>query len=165
MVLLRNLPICCTPIHCYPVSLSQHVLLPNRPRWLTTSSVTACCKMLMLLLVFYTLTYQTTYRFFYIDSTSQTKNPSLYFKKRIFSEQNIAQFSLKLHARDWSDLLTCNYPEIAYIVFSNTITKLFDTCFPLRTVKHGYKARKPWLTEGLKKSIKRKNKLYHRKLK
>ena len=45
------------------------------------------------------------------------------------------------------DLLTCNGPEIAYTVFSNTITELFDTCFPLRTVKHGYKTRKPWLTE------------------
>ena len=102
---------------------------------------------------------------FYIDGTSQTKNPSLYLKKRTFSEQNIAQFSLKLRARDWSDLLTCNDPEIAYTVFSDTITELFDTCFPLRTVKHGYKTRKPWLTEGLKKSIKRKNKLYHRKQK
>ena len=165
LVLLRNLPICCTPIHCYPVSLSQHVLLLNRRRWLTTSSVTACCMMIMLLLVFDTLTFQTTSRFFYIDGTSQTKNPSLFFKKRTFSEQNIAQFSLKLHARDWSDLLTCNDPEIAYTVFSNTITELFDTCYTLRTVKHGYKARKPWLTEGLKKSIKRQKKLYHRKQK
>ena len=102
---------------------------------------------------------------FYIDGTSQTKNPSLYFKKRTFSEQNVAQFSLKLRDRNWSDLLACNDPEIAYTVFSNTITELFDTCFPLRTVKHGYKTRKPWLTEGLKKSIRRKNKLYHRKQK
>ena len=36
---------------------------------------------------------------------------------------------------------------------------------PLRTVKHYYKTKKPWLTEGLKKSIRRKNKLYHRKQK
>ena len=102
---------------------------------------------------------------FYIDGTSQTKNPSLYFKKRTFPEQNVAQFSLKLRDRNWSDLLACNDPEIAYTVFSNTITELFDTCFPLRTVKHGYKTRKPWLTESLKKSIRRKNKLYHRKQK
>ena len=50
-------------------------------------------------------------------------------------------------------------------MFSNSITELFDTCFPLRTVKRGYKTRKPWLTEGLKKSIQRKNKLYYRKQK
>ena len=80
---------------------------------------------------------------FYIDGTSQTKNPSLYFKKRTFSEQNVNQFSLKLRDRNWSDLLACNGPEIAYTVFSNTITEPFDTCFPLRTVKHGYKTRKP----------------------
>ena len=50
-------------------------------------------------------------------------------------------------------------------MFSNSITELFDTCFPLRTVKRGYKTRKPWLTEWLKKSIHRENRLYHRKQK
>ena len=87
--------------------------------------------------------------FFYIDGSSE----------------NIAQFSLKLRARDWSDLLACNDLEIAYTFFSNIITELFDTCFPLRTVKHGYKTIKPWLTESLKKSIRRNNKLYHWKQK
>ena len=67
--------------------------------------------MIMLLLVFYTLIYQTTFRFFYIDVTSKTKNPSLYLKNRTISEQNIDQFSLKLRARDWFDLLSCNDPE------------------------------------------------------
>ena len=41
--------------------------------------------------------------FFYIDGTSQTKNPSLFFRKCTFSEQKIAQFSLKLRDRNWSD--------------------------------------------------------------
>ena len=64
MVQLRSLLICCIPIHCYHVSLSQHVLLLKRPRWLTSSSVTTCYMMIMLLLVFHTLTYQTTFQFF-----------------------------------------------------------------------------------------------------
>ena len=58
----------------------------------------------------------------------------LYIKKKYFSEQNTAQFSSKLNDRNWSDLLACNDPEIAYTVFYNTITELFDNCFPLRTV-------------------------------
>lgn len=35
-------------------------------------------------------------------------------------------------------------------------------CFPLRTIKPGYKTRKPWLTEELKDSIKIKNRLFRR---
>ena len=163
LVLLRNLPICCTPIHCYPVLLSKHVLLLNGPHWLTTYSVTACYMIIRLLLVFYTLTYQTTFCFLSMAHLKQ--RICLFLKKCTFSEQNIAQFSLKICDRNWYDLLACNDPKIAYTVFSNTITELFNICFPFRTVKHGYKTRKPWLTEGPKKSLRWKNKLYHRKQK
>ena len=102
---------------------------------------------------------------FHIDNSCATKTSCPYLKRRVFSEQNIEQFSSNLRNRNWSDLLSCNDPDLAYTVFSNSITELFDTCFQLRTVKRGYKSRKPWLTEGLKKSIHRKNKLDHRKQK
>ena len=102
---------------------------------------------------------------FHIDSSCATKTTCSYFKTRSFSQQNIEQFSSNLRNRNWSDLLSYNDPNFAYNVFSNSITELFDTCFPLRTVKRGYKTRKPWLSEGLKRSIRRKNKLYHRKQK
>ena len=102
---------------------------------------------------------------FHMDSSCATKKTCSYFKKRSFSKQIIEQFSSNLRNRNWSDLLSYNDPNFAYNVFSNSITELFDTCFPLRTVKRGYKTRKPWLSEGLKRSIRRKNKLYHRKQK
>ena len=120
---------------------------------------------MMFLMIFCTQTYQTTFRFF-ILMTRVLQRPHVHtLKSAFFSEQNIEQFSSNLRNRNWSDLLSCNDPDLAYTVFSNSITELFDTCFPLRTVKRGYKTRKPWLTEGLKKSIHRKNKLYHRKQK
>ena len=37
--------------------------------------------------------------------------------------------------------------------------------FPAQDYKMRYKIRKPWLSEGLKRSIKTKNKLFHRKQK
>ena len=47
-------------------------------------------------------------------------------------------------------------------VFIDKYTGLFDTCFPLKTIKG--KAlntfRKPWLTKSLLRSINKKNKLY-----
>ena len=49
-----------------------------------------------------------------------------------------------------------------YDSFIEKDTGLFDSCFPFRTIKG--KAlnsfRKPWITKGLLKSIKKKNKLY-----
>ena len=94
------------------------------------------------------------------------ENNLFIFKKRSFPQQNIELFSSNLRNRDWSDLLSYNDPNLAYNVFSNSITELFDTCFPLRTVKRRHKARKPWLSEeGQKISIRMKNKLYHRKQK
>ena len=43
--------------------------------------------------------------------------------------------------------------------------KHFNINFPKQTVKVNYNNRKPWLTQGIKDSIKMKNKLYTRHLK
>ena len=53
-------------------------------------------------------------------------------------------------------------PQDAYTTFLRDFTAHYDTCFPIKVVKHGYRNRKPWLTDGLKKSIKNKNKLFRR---
>ena len=36
----------------------------------------------------------------------------------------------------------------------------YDACFPIKMFKEGYRTRKPWLSEEMKRSIKVKNKLY-----
>lgn len=102
---------------------------------------------------------------FYIDGSSIVTKPPKYIKRRIFSEHNIEQFSANMVTKNWSDLFTYNDAQSAYTIFSNYITELFETHFPLRTVKCGYKTRKPWLSDELKKLIRIKNKLYHRKQK
>ena len=50
-------------------------------------------------------------------------------------------------------------------MFTDKFTEVYEKCFPLKSYKFGYKTRKPWLTEGLKNSTDRKNKLYFRKQK
>ena len=42
-------------------------------------------------------------------------------------------------------------------MFTDKFTEVYEKCFPLKSYKFGYKTRKPWLTEGLKNSIDRKN--------
>ena len=83
----------------------------------------------------------------------------------MYSVENQEKFARLLRERNWSDALSSEDPQSAYSLFSQGYIDMYNECFPLRTVKSGYKTRKPWLSEGLKKSIERKNKLYHRKQK
>ena len=163
------------PTQEFAYLMYSHSLFPciTKPTRVTAKSaslidnifVIAIWMMIMDLLVFYTQTYQTTFHFFILIAHVPRKQLVHISKNVVFSQQNIEQFSSNLRNRNWSDLLSYNDPNFAYNVFSNSITELFDTCFLLRTVKRGYKTRKPWLSEGLKRSIRRKNKLYHRKQK
>ena len=99
---------------------------------------------------------------FYIDYTCIRPSKPRTFKKRIYSQTNIDTFSRALESNDWSKVLTSEDPQEAYTCFHNIFTDIYNKCFPLRTFRDGYKNRKPWLTEGLKQSIKIKNRMYKR---
>ena len=45
-------------------------------------------------------------------------------------------------------------------LFLNRFTKVYNECFHIKMIKSGYKTRKPWLCDSLKKAIKKKNRLY-----
>ena len=62
-------------------------------------------------------------------------------------------------------MLESNDPQDAFTSFHNNFINLYDKCFPIETIKLSYRNRKPWLTDGLRKSIKHKNKLYRLKMK
>ena len=101
---------------------------------------------------------------FYIDySNSKTKRESP-VKKRIYSQANILSFSEQLSQYDWSKVMSDVDPQHAYTCFHTEFSTLYDKCFPVKIIKQGYKSRKPWLTEGLKIAIKRKNEMYRRSL-
>ena len=54
-----------------------------------------------------------------------------------------------------------NDPSCAYELFVVKCTAIYDKCFPLRKMKaKRFNLRKPWFTEGLAKSIWKKNMLY-----
>ena len=79
---------------------------------------------------------------------------------RDYSASNILQFTEKHKNTRWDDVLNCKEPEMAYKVFYKILYKEYDQYFPVKTFEIKYKNRKPWLTDGLKISIKKKNKLY-----
>ena len=61
---------------------------------------------------------------------------------------------------DWTVLYNNQDTNSAFEVFHNKVTEIYNVAFPKVKIKSMYYVRKPWLTYGLKKSIKIKNKLY-----
>ena len=61
---------------------------------------------------------------------------------------------------------TLNNPSGSYINFIETITQVYDDCFPKTKfkIKSNNKAN-PWIIKGIVKSSKRKQKLYEKFLK
>ena len=78
---------------------------------------------------------------------------------RIFSETNKNNFVGELCHIKWDHLFMQTDPNLAYDIFSNTVTALFNKHFPLRR-KSRKSAKKRWITKGLKKSSRIKTKLY-----
>ena len=99
---------------------------------------------------------------FYIDYSCIVPSEPQIIKKRIYSQKNIDAFSKSIERHDWTDVLKSNDPQIAYTCFHNDFHSIYEKCFPLRSFKEGYKTRKSWLTEGIKTSIKIKNRMYKR---
>ena len=81
-------------------------------------------------------------------------------KSRIYSERNVEKFKAALSSTDWSQVLNCNVGHTSFSIFYTKFCDIYDRCFPLKTVKLNYSNRKPWLSDGIKKSIKTKNRLY-----
>ena len=79
---------------------------------------------------------------------------------RLYNENNINKFCDKLQVFDWMDVMRETNCRIAFSKFYDIFRNLYDDCFPMRRIKLNYRNRKPYLTEGLRKSIKVKNKLY-----
>ena len=103
---------------------------------------------------------------FYISkNTKQDVTIPQYICRRQYSEINKTKFSNKLQELNWNEILSQDQCQDAYSLFHNVFTKLYYDCFPMQKIKLNYRNRKLWLTHGLKKSIKTKNKLYVKSIK
>ena len=102
---------------------------------------------------------------FHIDYTSIIKHDESTIKRRIYNQSNVESFSSALRNHSWDHVLSSNDAQTAYTAFLNDYTGIYNSCFPMKTVKIGYKNRKAWLSEGLKRAIKIKNQLYRKQRK
>ena len=86
-------------------------------------------------------------------------------RKRLFTANGEEQFMNELAMFDWSNIYN-NDSNMQYTHFTTAVSKLINKHFPLKTIRMNYNTiRNPWITPGIIRSIKRKNKLYRAKLK
>ena len=80
------------------------------------------------------------------------------------SNQNISNFLEELDCTDCSNLDRYNDPKICYSKFLERYTKTYEKHFPLKKLKRRLHPKRLWISQGLLKSTKQKNKLYKRYL-
>ena len=101
---------------------------------------------------------------FYIDTSVSKEISDSVIRKRVYSDANINRFNSRLSSTDWTSVLSANDAQKAYSNFHDIMSRLYNECFPFKEFKLGYLSRKPWLSEGMKRQIKIKNRLYRRYL-
>ena len=87
-------------------------------------------------------------------------------RKREITEKSKQYFAELLNEVNWKQLYTLYDPNLAYEFFLRTFSALYDHAFPLKEVRVKVKTvMNPWMTKGLQKSSKKKQKLYEKFLK
>ena len=79
---------------------------------------------------------------------------------RLTNESRMVKYKENISNIDWTVLDQYNSCEVYFTHFFNKIKSVYDEYFPITKVKKRYRNRIPWLTSGLRESIKHKNKLY-----
>ena len=61
---------------------------------------------------------------------------------------------------NWGEINRATDTQQAFDLFHNRLTELYNRHFPKVRINNKYNNRKPWLSEGLKNSIRHRNELY-----
>ena len=84
---------------------------------------------------------------------------------RHVNDINLIRFQNDILNVNWTSVYECTNAQSAFTKFFEIHSSIFNRCFPIKPLKKTYRNRLPWLTNGLKLSIKTKNNLYKRHLK
>ena len=96
----------------------------------------------------------------------KTSQDPVFVTKRDINLFTISVFKEKLLKVDWRLLHPIKDRNEAYKTFSNVLSNLYEIAFPKIKIKVNSKTRlSPWITRGILKSSKRKQKLYEQFLK
>ena len=105
---------------------------------------------------------------FIIPSPSKQENvtETTFITERIFNTESIELFQQKLYETSRDEMEMSQKPDQAYKAFLTKFSHLYNIYFPTKIIKVKNKdLNSPWITKGIKKSSKRKQRLYERFLK
>ena len=86
--------------------------------------------------------------------------------KRIINNNAIEAFRQKLQKTDREEIETSRNPNACYKIFLKKFIFLYDEYFPIKIIKlKTTDIQSPWITTGIKKSLKHKQRLYEKFLK
>ena len=88
------------------------------------------------------------------DKAGKKDNNNEYKTVRIINESRTSRFIENIPNTDWSVLNSHRDCQTYFTKFYALFKTIYDGSFPLSRVKMRYRNRLPWLTEGLKRSIK-----------
>ena len=95
------------------------------------------------------------------DRNFKVNDTSTKILKREINKTTLAHFLESLSETNWSSYFINNDPNGSYDSFVTEFSWLYDICFPLKILNLKRKRpNAPWLTNGLLKSIMKKNQLY-----
>ena len=79
---------------------------------------------------------------------------------------SVENFKNIVSLTDWNDVLGKTITNESYDQFIKKFSLIYDDCFPIKVIEIKTKnLLSPWITKGIKKSSKRKQKLYEKFLK
>ena len=96
----------------------------------------------------------------------QNSKGNVLIYKRTYNTESIELFKQKLHETKWDEIMSFQNPDDAYKAFLKRFSTLYDTYFPEKKIELKNKdLQSPWITKGITKSSKRKQRLYEKFLK
>ena len=97
---------------------------------------------------------------FHIARLMEIKEKDTYIFKRLYSFQNKENFCQAMSNISWDEISRTRATQQAFDTFHKHLVAIYNKHFPKIRIKRKYSNRMPWLSEGLKNSIKQKKKLY-----
>ena len=100
------------------------------------------------------------------ETLGSNQNDEKIISKRCYYDNLTENFKLLLQRTDWSFFKESSCPNLNYNRFIEYFSQLYDQCFPIKKIKIKRKdLLSPWISFGIKKSLRTKQGLYEKYLK
>ena len=100
------------------------------------------------------------FQIFHVSRGMQMSDVDTHICRRLYFLGNKEEFCHDISTTNWDEINRATDTQQAFDLFHNRLTELYNRRFPKVQIKKKYNNRKPWLSEGLKNSIRHKNELY-----